>query len=150
MRLFFRCTVGRLVLGSFQLIVEYVSIATYLVPCMYLCTYRLVHEFLLNIKTCIKAQKCICIEVCMTLTYKVQLFWEGHKNLDYHPYGFDIYLVNVKTIRRMAKIFVAFSQKLNFIHTAPVQGNMLEKKFYFILKTLEFCILKWNLHFSST
>ena len=65
MRLFFRCTVGRLVLGSFQLMVEYVSIATYLVPCMYLCTYRLVHEFLLNIKTCIKAQKCICIYVCI-------------------------------------------------------------------------------------
>ena len=56
---------GRLVLGSFQLMVEYVSIATYLVPCMYLCTYRLVHEFLLNIKTCIKAQKCICIYVCI-------------------------------------------------------------------------------------
>ena len=72
--------------------------------------------------------------------YKVKLFLKGHKNT--LPYGFDIYLVNVKTIRRMAKIFVAFSQKLNFIHTAPVQGNMLEKKFYFILETLEFCILK--------
>ena len=32
------------------------------------------------------------------------------------PYGFDIYLVNVKTIRRMAQIFVAFSEKLNFNH----------------------------------
>ena len=31
------------------------------------------------------------------------------------PYGFGIYLVNVKTIRRMAQIFVAFSEKLNFI-----------------------------------
>ena len=38
---------------------------------------------------------------------KVQLFWEGHKNLRHPPYGFDIYLVNVK-------IFVAFSEKLNF------------------------------------
>ena len=36
---------------------------------------------------------------------RVQLFWEGHKNLC---------LVNVKTIRRMAQIFVAFSEKLNF------------------------------------
>ena len=27
---------------------------------------------------------------------------------------FDIYLVNVKTIRRMAQIFEAFSEKLNF------------------------------------
>ena len=32
-----------------------------------------------------------------------------------HPYGFDIYLVNVKTIRTIAQIFVAFSEKLNFI-----------------------------------
>ena len=30
------------------------------------------------------------------------------------PYGFDIYLVNVKTIRQNAQIFVAFSEKLNF------------------------------------
>ena len=58
------------------------------------------------------------------------------------PDGFDIYLVNVKIIRRMAQIFVAFSEKLNFIHTAPVQGNILGKKFYFLHETLEFCILK--------
>ena len=32
----------------------------------------------------------------------------------YPPYGFDIYLVNVKSIRRMAQIFVAFSENLNF------------------------------------
>ena len=31
------------------------------------------------------------------------------------PYGFEIYLVNVKTIRMIAQIFVAFSEKLNFI-----------------------------------
>ena len=30
------------------------------------------------------------------------------------PYGFDIYLVNVKTMRKIAQIFVAFSEKLNF------------------------------------
>ena len=45
--------------------------------------------------------------------FKVQLFWEGHKNLCHRPYGFDIYLVNVKTMA-MAQIFVAFSEKLNF------------------------------------
>ena len=43
--------------------------------------------------------------------FKVQLFWEGHNNL---PCGFDIYLVNVKTVRQIAQIFVAFSEKLNF------------------------------------
>ena len=31
-----------------------------------------------------------------------------------HPYGFEIYLVNVKTMRTIAQIFVAFSEKLNF------------------------------------
>ena len=33
----------------------------------------------------------------------------------YPPYGFDIYLVNVKTIKKMAQIFVTFLEKLNFI-----------------------------------
>ena len=46
--------------------------------------------------------------------FKVQLFWEGHKNVRNHPYGFEIYLVNVKTIGPIAQIFVAFSEKLNF------------------------------------
>ena len=48
------------------------------------------------------------------ISVKVQLFWEGHKNVRNHPYGFEIYLVNVKTIRTIAQIFVAFSEKLNF------------------------------------
>ena len=48
------------------------------------------------------------------ISFKVQLFWEGHKNLRNLPYGFDIYLVNVKTIRQIVQIFVAFSEKLNF------------------------------------
>ena len=45
---------------------------------------------------------------------KVQLFWEGHKNVRNCPYGFEIYLVNVKTMRTIAQIFGAFSEKLNF------------------------------------
>ena len=48
------------------------------------------------------------------LSFKVQLFWEYHKNVRNRPYGFEIYLVNVKTIRMIAQIFVAFSEKLNF------------------------------------
>ena len=51
---------------------------------------------------------------------KVQLFWEGHKNVRYRPYGFEIYLVNVKTIRTIAQIFVAFSEKLNFNKNASI------------------------------
>ena len=45
---------------------------------------------------------------------KVQLFWEGHKNVCNRPYGFEIYLVNIKTIRPIALIFVAFPEKLHF------------------------------------
>ena len=51
---------------------------------------------------------------------KVQLFWEGHKNLRNIPHGFDIYLVNVKTMRKIAQIFVAFSEKLNFTQQCTI------------------------------
>ena len=36
------------------------------------------------------------------------------------PYGFEIYLVNFKTMRTIAQIFVAFSEKLNFNHALNV------------------------------
>ena len=36
------------------------------------------------------------------------------KNVLNRPYGFEIYLVNIKTMRTIAQIFVAFSEKLNF------------------------------------
>ena len=45
---------------------------------------------------------------------KVQLFWEGHKILGNLPQGFDVYYLNFKTVRKIAQIFVAFSEKLNF------------------------------------
>ena len=41
------------------------------------------------------------------------------------PYGFDIYLVNVKTMRTIAQIFVAFSEKLNFIWAHYFLGFLL-------------------------
>ena len=43
---------------------------------------------------------------------KVQLFWEGNKNVRNRPYSFEIYLGKVKIT--IAQIFVAFSEKLNF------------------------------------
>ena len=49
-----------------------------------------------------------------TYSLKVQLFWEGHKNVRNCPYGFEIYLANVKTVRTIAQIFVAFAEKLDF------------------------------------
>ena len=45
---------------------------------------------------------------------KVKFLWEGHKNVCNRPFGFEIYLVNVKTLRTIAQIFAAFSEKLNF------------------------------------
>ena len=47
--------------------------------------------------------------------HKVQLFWEGHRNLRNLPHSFDICLVNVKTMRKISQIFVGFSEMLNFI-----------------------------------
>ena len=44
--------------------------------------------------------------------FKVQLFWVGHLNVPKRPYGLKIYLRNVKTMRTIAQIFVAFSEKL--------------------------------------
>ena len=57
----------------------------------------------------------ILLLLYLTMWVKVQLFWEGHKKV----YSivltvFQIYLVNVKTIRTIAQIFVAFPEKLNF------------------------------------
>ena len=45
---------------------------------------------------------------------EVQLFWESHKNLRNLPHGLDIYIVNIQTMRKIAQIFVAFSENLNF------------------------------------
>ena len=45
---------------------------------------------------------------------KVQIFWEGHENLHNLPNSFEIYLVNIKTMKKIVQIFVTFSEKLNF------------------------------------
>ena len=37
------------------------------------------------------------------------------------PHGFDICLVNVKTMRKIVQIFVAFSEKLNFKQMAKMR-----------------------------
>ena len=49
------------------------------------------------------------------LFIKGQFFWEGHKNVRNRPYDVEIYLVNIKTIRTIAQIFVAFSENLIII-----------------------------------
>ena len=56
---------------------------------------------------CLYNQKFIC-----TLKVKVQLFWEGHKNLRNLPHGFDIYLVTSKPYWQIPQI----AEKLNFIY----------------------------------
>jgi hypothetical protein len=47
------------------------------------------------------------------------------KNLRNLPHGFGIYLVNVKTMRQIAQIFVAFSEKLSFTPHAKFLANYL-------------------------
>jgi len=44
----------------------------------------------------------------------VQLLLEGQKNVWNLLYGFEIYLRNVKTMRKILQIFVAFPEILNF------------------------------------
>ena len=53
----------------------------------------------------------------------VQLFWEGRKNLCNLPQGFDIYLVNAKTVGKIVQIFVAFLEKLNFTSDVVILGS---------------------------
>ena len=63
------------------------------------------------------------------------------------PYGFEIYLVNVKTMRMIAQIFVAFSEKLNFtvwnklkmLKYTWMVGRMTFPNYYSIFK-LQFAI----------
>ena len=50
------------------------------------------------------------------------------------PHGFDIYLANDKTMRKIAQIFVAFSEKLNFtfgVRLPDFLGIVLVKIFRF-------------------
>ena len=59
-------------------------------------------------KASVKKSECP-IKLC-----KVQVFWESHKNFRHPLYGFDIFLENIKTIRRKVQFFVAFSEKVYF------------------------------------
>ena len=56
----------------------------------------------------------LAFTVSTYLSGKVQLFWEGHKKLRNLPDGLYIYLVSIQTMRKIAQIFVAFSEKLIF------------------------------------
>ena len=49
-------------------------------------------------------------------------------------YGFEIYLLNVKTIRTIAQIFVAFSEKLNFNEVCISLYFALDPKFLLIVE----------------
>ena len=71
-------------------------------------------EFFLYISTYFPYHSPINKHKFQILFQKVQLFWEGYKNVRNCPNGFEIYLANVETIRTIAHIFLAFSEKLNF------------------------------------
>ena len=48
---------------------------------------------------------------------KVQLFWEGHKDLHNLPRGLDTYLENVQTMRKIMQNFVAFSKGFIYLRS---------------------------------
>ena len=52
------------------------------------------------------------------------------------PYGFEIYLVNAKTIRTIAQIFVAFSEKLNFKYRKGFEKQSWNFIFLFLFDSL--------------
>ena len=47
--------------------------------------------------------------------FKVQTFWETHKNLRNLPHALYIFLVNVKTMRRIFSNFVCYSKVLKVL-----------------------------------
>ena len=47
------------------------------------------------------------------IAHKVRTFWEAHKNLRNLPDAFDIYLVNVKSMRKIFSNLVCFSESPN-------------------------------------
>ena len=72
-------------------------------------------------------------------SFKGQLFWEGHKNVRNRPYGFEIYLVNIKTMRTIAQIVVIFSKKLNFkgeVILKVAKGQLILKANEFVFTTM--------------
>ena len=53
------------------------------------------------------------------------------------PYGFEIYLLNVKTMRTIVQIFVAFSENLNFMKAYTyTQGLIRQYQISFKIKIL--------------
>ena len=57
---------------------------------------------------------CNCLNLRINILDKVQLFWEGHKNLRTLPHGFGHLLSRRPNQRKIAQIFVASTEKLNF------------------------------------
>ena len=48
------------------------------------------------------------------LQEKVRTFWEAHEIWKKLPHGLDVYYVNVQSMRKIAQIFVCFSESPNF------------------------------------
>ena len=54
------------------------------------------------------------MQKCKQTAKNDTFYWFPWHHLLITQISFDIYLVNVKTMRKIAEIFVAFSEKLNF------------------------------------
>ena len=88
-----------------------------------------------------------CLIHLLTYIYacKVRTFWEAHKNLRNLPHSLYIYLVNVKTKRKIFSNFVCFSESPNFIKTFWILAIYFEG--YQIILTIiisEILLKKWH------
>jgi hypothetical protein len=61
---------------------------------------------------------------------KVPISQDDHKTLHNLPRGFDTYLVDIKTMSKIAQVFVTFSEKLNFNSCNYIKSHNLHNCFF--------------------
>ena len=87
-----------------------------------------------------------CVQQVSYVQLKFSFSEKVTKNCGILPHGFDILLVNVKTMRNIAQIFVAFSEKLNFTIMTSVleyQSWVYKIRTLFLKRLRNFWIF-WN------
>ena len=85
-----------------------------------------------------------------TLSFKVQLFWEGHKDLRHPPYGFDVYYVSkYQNHKEDGANFCGLLRKAELYQLFVIMPIIFEL-FVWTLKIIFSCfLLKWPLPFQS-
>ena len=80
-----------------------------------------------------------CMYKSKVSTFKVQIFWEGHKNFSHLPLFIWQYLILSNYNWKMGQIFVAFSEYLNFKNVIRYhsRSRIKHEKSWKILKNLD-------------